>query len=958
MNKVIGALLVSVASSAVFADALPENVVYRNDFTTRESEQTIPELGVWHDAQPYPSTTGEILDYVNPSLEVNGRHQAYGRELYGNLRYVYFHDYFTGDLASTGHSTNDGWFYPNWKTGTASGYGYLWSHRFGINASDSENPCAWFYYTTSTMRNGLVLQSLHNNFTNGQLKIQVDMRTPLRWQCNGKSRHFMIYPVYEKYMHNEAWDGESCTGLVSPGKFGFRAADGEANNMKTGVIYYDARKEKKKTQLFANYKSSTYYYWFRYEVIYDLDKAMFSGTAKSLDKEGISYTNVDDFAALPRPTFETTPTATLEGTFNDALWIGCETNAAGRLITDMSAFWAEKRGISGLGVFAGELGGDGTLNLYGTSSANTNNVFVDNIRVSWKAPGSDEFAVCYENDFKLRRYRTLSSSAATKATYAAKTEAKTEKDAFAGYPDGKPDTSNILPEVSSAATLVGEAGVDGWRRHYWCDDKSIDGPVSVQSNDTYIAGGAGGKVMVFGGNGSYTCMSQPIGTSLTDGKVMLQADVFLQGEWSGFKYKEDCDRAMLVLGETTMHTAPTAAFSSGAAASFGYRKTRSGTSPDYSFEWEAIKGPYGAASVFAGACAPEKNNWYRYRIVADLDAKTYDVTVWPMGGDSIAPGTVPTADPILEQTGIAFENSVAEVGSFAIYGFGYTANALNHRVMVDNILVAHNGETLYENNFDERTRTVGGVQKSVGYLAYEYNNDDGPDGWIRQDGLGEVAGWASATVRNDNGNQFASLGAEREVGDNTCYGHAFGTCLTNDSFKFSVDIRPPSSFKAKGGLASVTLGGRSLEQLQNHRGCDADKMLEFGFKGTNTAYAAGVGEKGLPFVGDQLLTFKKAVDHSHWYRFVVRSALAKDVYSIRVYDMGAEHPTEISSGELVSAARGLVPNTAFSTGLSAFYLTAKQVGNTSGETGADPCQMLVDNIKLERAGDGLVLVFR
>ena len=51
---------------------------------------------------------------------------------------------------------------------------------------------------------------------------------------------------------------------------------------------------------------------------------------------------------------------------------------------------------------------------------------VDNIRVSWKAPGGDAFDVVYENDFKVRRYKTAAAKGASKsALYAQESAVET-----------------------------------------------------------------------------------------------------------------------------------------------------------------------------------------------------------------------------------------------------------------------------------------------------------------------------------------------------------------------------------------------------------------------------------------------------------------------------------------------------------------------------------------------------
>ena len=975
MKKALVAVVVLGGCGAVLGDGIS----YRNDFTTRTSSGTIPELGVWHEATPYPAS-GQIIDYNDPSKAAALARHAYGFELYGVHRYVFFHDYFLQSVNSGGdRSTHDGWFHPLWRSGTASsesgGYSALWQHRFGVNASVPENPCGWFYYDTATERQGYVLQSLHNNFTNGQLKIQVDIRAPYQWR-KSNVRHFVVHPVYDRFMHAEAWNGALPTDSVTPGYFGIRCGATAGREHRTYPMYYDASKvsDGSSTQVGNNYSGKTTpdaaeknLYWMRFEVTYDLDTARFSGGWKSLDTAWVgsgwnTAGHLNGFLNLPRPTFDT-PTSTLRSkSFANALWVDCETNKSGQLTTDMSAHWAKNGSISGLGLFIGGLNSTSALNLQASKTSNTNNVLVDNIRVSWKAPTAADFAVCYENDFKTRRYRTLSApSASTAATYAPKTESVSVKDVFTGYPDGALNTYNILPELGSEHVLAGEPGVDGWRRHYWGGGNSANGPVGVSSSAN-TAVGTGGKVMAFAWNASYTCLSQPIGTSFTSGKVTLQADLFLQGEWSEYTYVSDRNRAMLALGSAAMHTANTADFPSSAAASFGYRKKQSGTKDAYEYAWEPIAGPYGEATVLTGD-APAKNNWYRYRIVADLDRKTYDVTVWAMGPNSQPMGAEEPAEPFFAQTGLAFENDVTDIGSFAIYGYGYgnaiDKGALNRRVLVDNIIVKHDEDTLYVNDFDTRTLTLGEQPKATGYLAYEYNHADGMDGWIRQDGVGEGPACAAATVRDDNGNAFVSLGREQECGAITRYGHVLGGRTTKARFDFRVDIRPPARFARKSGVASVTLGGRSLEQLEIVD-YDADKMLEFGFKGTNTAYAAGVAEMPQVFVGDQLVELTEPLDVSHWYRFRVKGNVTDNTCRMIVYDMGAAHPTATTpNGTVVASVRDLAPEKALSNGLSAFYLTASRVGHTSGETGVDPAQMLVDNIAFDESDvPGLVILIR
>lgn len=829
-------------------------------------------------------------------------------------------------------------------------------HKAAV-AFDQGNPYFRFQYDTATARQGYALHSLHNCFTNGQLKIQIDMRAPLQWQAT-YVRHFMVFPVYEKYMHCETWDASLCTGLVSPGKFGLRC--GGSNFQRSFPLYYDSRKQGEGTtsQLGNNYNGSGstegHCYWFRYEVTYDLDTARFSGTVKSLDSAWTTglvgdASKISAFNSLAHPTFDTAvPSSPLKSaSFSDKLWIGCTDQ------TDMDALWADKGGISGIGIFTGKLGTDVTLNLQGSGNNTTNLVMVDNIRVSWKAPEAADFEVCYENDFATRSYRTLSapSSSATGA-YAPKTESKADCDVFTGYIAGRLDTYNILPTLTNTSD-AGKPGVDGWRRHYAAGNDNVRwAPMGVENNTTEFPG-SGGNKLAFGWNNAYAIASQSFGASFTSGKVTLTADVFLQGEWSAYTWIENRNRAMIGLGSAALHTASSANFPGCFAAAFGYRKVKDGS--DYA--WEPFNTFDGSA--LAGD-SPSKNSWYRYALSADLDARTYDVTVTPLGASSVAAGTAATQAAVFTQTGIPFDNDVSDIGSFVLMGYGYGndvgADAKNKRVAFDNISVVRTWtedgvektRTVYSNDFSTRVRDTGvAVPRATGYLACEYDNDDGPDHWIRQDGTGDAFAYAAATVRDDGGNQFASFGAERESGQTARYGHVFGGLADEGVFSFRADVRPPSAFRARNGRASLTLGGRSLEQLQT-TGYDADRMLEFGFKGTNTSYVAGIGEKPVPFVGGAAVAFAEALDTSHWYRFEIKGRMDTDTCKVRVYDMGAAHPAESSpNGTLVAAVNDLAPEKAFSTGVSAFYVTASQVGNTPGETGVDAAQLLLDNIVFE-----------
>ena len=72
---------------------------------------------------------------------------------------------------------------------------------------DNGNGCFAWTYGSATRRAGVVLNSLHNTFTNGQVRIQVDMRAPDRWPVNGGYSYVRVFPVFDKYMDILAWNG-------------------------------------------------------------------------------------------------------------------------------------------------------------------------------------------------------------------------------------------------------------------------------------------------------------------------------------------------------------------------------------------------------------------------------------------------------------------------------------------------------------------------------------------------------------------------------------------------------------------------------------------------------------------------------------------------------------------------------------------------------------------------------
>ena len=67
----IAATVLALAVSFSAWAALPSNVIYRNDFTTRESAAAIPRLGETYEATPYPTTNAKLYPYLDTTAIKN-----------------------------------------------------------------------------------------------------------------------------------------------------------------------------------------------------------------------------------------------------------------------------------------------------------------------------------------------------------------------------------------------------------------------------------------------------------------------------------------------------------------------------------------------------------------------------------------------------------------------------------------------------------------------------------------------------------------------------------------------------------------------------------------------------------------------------------------------------------------------------------------------------------------------
>ena len=909
-------------------------VSYENDFTTRTSKEAIPAYGVWQTAQLYPEKSAFLC--YRPSGD-SGTYDAASMATYTSA---------DANESGVGRPYIDGWFLPYFNDAKK----LVPRYYRPFTGSLSENPVFTWSYGTESKNWGCILHPIHNEFTNGQLRIQVDMKTAVEWgdtECRSS-----VFPVYRKYMEILAWDGkteESATD-ISPGRFGIRGPGSGSSTSKLRSFPFYANNGSAVGTQQGNNDSGSFTddgsdgktnYWFRYVVTYDLGNNTFGGEIYRFSK------------AKGHPSFDTMPS-------DDNAW---QTFSG---VTARASISSESGGIAGLGISA-----YGSFN--GANAANARNkTFVDNIRLSWKAPGAADFEVFYENDFTTRRYKTICAPAVSKTgSYSQSTATVNETDTFSGYTaTTSTDSNRLAPDVIGSLS-VQPVGLDGWRRMPFTTKMNGAPAVVAYGGDTLVdADGTGGWMLTYGNQSGISRLVQTLGTSFTSGRVRIVADMRIpQGGSITTDLSPVVRRLGLGLGSAALYSSERETVLGNVAGGFGYERLAATGASSHKPYTIASGGSNGepVRSYPSHYVEPTSNCWYRIEVGANLDTKKYDVTVTPLGATSVTADAAASDSSIYTATELDFAAGITDIGSFYLCGYGYGSAAsnganINNRVCWDNIRVYHGSDLVYENDFTNRTRTVTGVTREAGDIAaLQYNLDGGQDHWVRRDYTGSAGFDARATVRNDNGNQCLSLGRATEGGRTILLANTLGTSVVQP-FRFTADIRPPSQWSATNGTVKVALGDSQMVQTETPESIyGAHRLVSFGFDGTNTQnqtycpyYFSGCKAK---VCGTQL---NAEIDATHWYRFRLKVNPETGTCDARLYDMGTAHPAaDAVEGTLVASADGLAFEhpLAVGEGISTIHIAGEGLSGAVGSVGIDPAHALLDNLNLSGV-QGLVLVFR
>lgn len=909
-----------VAAASAFATE-----VYRNDFSTRMSEKPVPS-DAWV-AKPYAAPTSLFYSY--------SRAGGYSVDLpYGKVDRV-----------------QDGWVRLMGPDEDCEGVNF-WTRdpgngNFVAAFSNSSG-------TRSQARKAYAVHPLFNEFSDGVLRVTVDIRPPDDWAKGGMLR---IVPLFRDKLVASKDSFGSPYALA----FGIQN-DGTRSEPALNLSVYGRTSETDTTAKSNTAKAAKVGegdgeirpgHWYRLVAEMNIDES--------------SYNFFVFDMGTTQPTLST-PTPDVTQHFGEYFVSGEDpiTHVVHGTKWMYRSVTAETGPICGLGF---RMEGAAAYAIDADNKLVINNApQVDNVKVDWKRPGSDVFESCYENDFAVCRRRTISGSSTSFDYTAALAQPESESYSYPSAVAKGADNSALVKPALCRAKLGDTSipGRDGWIVTACESTEAIKTPL----NALVSSAENGGTVLAFvkstagsSSSAAYVRMAHPIGKTFASGKVIVQADLKTSGKWNG-----DSRTQSICLGPDALATTAQTI-----GARFGVAAPSNNTEADREKVCPYISG----RDPNKDTEKPLKlNTWYRAVAEIDLDARKYVYSLYEMGATSSALSDPTPAEPVATYDNLAYASDSLSTIGLAAYGFG---KSYETGEAFDNFKVSEvvGGQTnlVYSNTFSTRRRYGVAAADSVALVGDELNvPNGGVDNWLRRgagpqtDGKNKIYG-GMFTIRNVDGDPAVAFDDEKDM----AYAmHPFGRNVKRGMLTVSVDMRPPLRC-TEAHVGRVTIGGEEFAQgevgiLEGTNGVTLRQFTDafagqFGFaKGTSAEDEIGyVNTFRLTYNDGTVRYFDYDISRDarkSWYRFVAKFDLERQKWSLSVYDQGADRPQLDSAlGNLVATQNDISFKYADPKGLSAFTLSAK------GSSGykyleEDTGGLLIDNIRITRDPQGFTVIVR
>ena len=565
--------------------AAEEPVPYANDFTTRTSGAT-------------PSDRWMETSYIPGALvrSVSGI-ASEGREPYNSAT-----------------AYQDGW---------AMKTGYCRSSVLFTVADDGGNQAALVNANSSSYQSTTVaMQPFYNEFTDGVLKISVDIRTPAQTASlnPGGNAFALCGPVYKSTLDVAAstfsspmyfgpaslYDdrGGKEGGEGKPLGWFLRAVSRGRNTADASATYYGQYDSRNDIAAGS---------WMRYEAVIDLDAGTYTATFANLG------------TAHPTP-------ATAGGSAVDfRRWEG--TGNVPTTFSFVNPLTERTGGIAGLAFYVQGI-------KQATDAADA--PMFDNIAVSWKAPGASDFAPAYENDFSTRRYRQIEPAGTTTGAYVPVLTTNIVQSSF--YERANINNDYGVSE-GNARRLVPDgapyAGQDGWRRIAGTAPFTMVDP----NKDSTGYGWNNASVLRATKSGTTGMVAVPIGTTVSSGKVRLYCDILMGALTNSTSNGRDIGAAAFLAGDRAYTNAcysstrirvadiTTALRSKGVCGAGTCYSDRTAGAYHTNTRLYRFNG-----SSYSTLKDPNDNNvffncgrWGRYVVTLDLGTGKYDIAIYNLG---------------------------------------------------------------------------------------------------------------------------------------------------------------------------------------------------------------------------------------------------------------------------------------------------------------------------------------